>query len=316
MRPECWLGDLVSAVTWFERRGMHMDPERLLAIARMLGCEQLPGGRLAAAPVAGSVVDYRDDATTEPEPTAQVTVIPLPFLSTVKQPDTQGSLPPSMPLPEVPLAKAEIARISNPRPYEPLLTPQSSRATLQTALQRSVPDGPPDVRRLAELVARRDRLPAELPKIMVPTLRYGAQVLCDVAERMDPFRRDQDELVNQLRKLLGAQRTDERWFEGSPLGGCSRGARGEWGDYPLPEPGRPVLVLSSFGLGYGSGYFETRREWGDLVALLRRRDCAVIALVPVPPARWPRWLVRLMPLICWDRSTTASSVAVAVRRAR
>lgn len=339
LRPECWLGDVVRAVAWFEKRGHHLTAGDFRAISGMLGfATERPAtylrpdvqggareGETANGPPQRPGGTREQQYTTGPpcresgqDDNVGLTAVPASTLFRLRPPVERRSggaspLPPLL-LPAERLVEVDIGRTGNPRPYAPLLAPQSSRATLQTALQRRLADGAPDVHRLVDLVARRVLFPAELPRTMVPTLRYGAQVLCDRAEPMDPFRRDQAELVSQLRTLLGTERTDEQWFEGSPLDGCRAGANGVWKDYQLPDPGRPVLVLSSFGLGLGPSYFGIRRDWGALSGTLRQRDCAVIALVPAPSTRWPQWLLRLMPVICWDRSTTAGSVAAAVRR--
>src|SRR5262249_34970166 len=71
------------------------------------------------------------------------------------------------------------------------------------------------------------------------------------------------------------------------------------------------LVLSDFGIG-GPALYPHRsepEEWMGLVSDLRRQECDVIGLLPVPPDRWPRWLSTLMPLVCWDGKTTVGMVA-------
>jgi hypothetical protein len=40
-------------------------------------------------------------------------------------------------------------------------------------------------------------------------------------------------------------------------------------------------------------------------------DCDAVGLVPYLPHRWPREVVKLFPLVAWDRSTTVGAAFMA-----
>jgi hypothetical protein len=56
-------------------------------------------------------------------------------------------------------------------------------------------------------------------------------------------------------------------------------------------------------------------EWLAFVSMVRHAGCAVTALVPYTKDRWPRALERVLPMICWDRSSDVRSV-LRIARAR
>ena len=118
-----------------------------------------------------------------------------------------------------------------------------------------------------------------------------------------------------MRAIAGDQLTSITYFSDVPARGAGTGPRWTWEDYQPPGPGTRVLVLSDFGLGAPLWYARggDTAEWRLFVHRLRRQGCDAVALVPVPAGRWPGWLTALMPLICWDRSTTVSTVIAALR---
>lgn len=193
---------------------------------------------------------------------------------------------------------------------DPLLAPRSAAAMLQAMLARSIEEGPLNVAAIVESLARRksiERLPREARR----TLRFGVQVLVDVGLAMQPFGRDQAQVIAQVKQIAGPQRTSVLYFADAPTRGAGPGARRTWRDYEAPDPGTRVLVLSSFGLAGPALYPDRSRpeEWRSLVSEIQRHGCDAVALVPAPVDRWPRWLAMLMPLVCWDRTATVSRVS-------
>ena len=82
-----------------------------------------------------------------------------------------------------------------------------------------------------------------------------------------------------------------------------------------PRVGTLLLILSNLGIG-GPPLLDgssSHREWFDLAQAARRRGSSVVALVPYPPSRWPRALARVVAMLEWDRTTTASAAKRAAR---
>jgi hypothetical protein len=148
-----------------------------------------------------------------------------------------------------------------------------------------------------------------LPRLPVPTLRFGVQVLVDRAEPMFPFYRDQQALIEAVRDVVGRGMTEVRYFADSPLRGTGAGHRRSWTGYRPPAPGRPVLVVSGFNINLDAERYQA--DWQRLVHLLSKQDSAAVAFVPFPRGRWPGWLSTLLPLVCWDRSATTAAVRAA-----
>ncbi|WP_433261860.1 hypothetical protein ACQPZF_27960 [Actinosynnema sp. CS-041913] len=188
-----------------------------------------------------------------------------------------------------------------------LLSPRSERAILQTMLSRPVPDGKVDMPALVDSIARGLPIRA-LPRENVRTSRFGVQVLVDVGPAMAPFATDQRALVDQVRAVVGKHATEVRHFADSPLRGVWHADGDVAGPYHPPAPGCRVLLLSDLGLG-GSPlerHRSRRAEWARFTTILRWHGCSPIGLLPFPPRRWPGWLRALLPLVCWDRTTTVS----------
>ncbi|MFH0518957.1 hypothetical protein ACHBTE_17530 [Streptomyces sp. M41] len=201
-------------------------------------------------------------------------------------------------------------------PLEPLLTTRSSAAILNAALTTPVrDDGEPDIEALVDFFAR-GIPPTRLPRAPRPTLRFGVQVLVDMGEAMQPYRRDQRELVRQITGLVGAELTQVRYFADVPARGVGPGGRGTWQPYRTPSQGTRVLLVSDLGVG---GPFPHRRrasvaEWYDVLDEIVRAGCTALALVPYPVDRVPAELARLLSALTWDRTTTVSTVAALVGR--
>ncbi|NUP31743.1 MAG: hypothetical protein HOU01_08495, partial [Streptomycetaceae bacterium] len=213
-----------------------------------------------------------------------------------------------------PLPRPERARRGRALPYQPLIAPRSTAAVLQAALSREIADGEPDIPAAVEMLARcrpLDRLPRRPDR----TLRFGVQVLVDHGSGMQPFLRDQDELVTRVQNTVGHERTQVMHFEDSPLLGAGCGPRWSWGDYRPPTPGTPVLALTDLGLGGPAPWPRrgSRREWERLAKGLRRAGCPMVVFLPYPRHRWPTWAADAMRLVPWDRHTTVGWVGTHAR---
>lgn len=187
--------------------------------------------------------------------------------------------------------------------HEPLFARRVERGILQTALSRPERAGEVDLPALVDIVSA-GRPVRVLPRLPVPTLRFGVRLLVDEGWQMAPFRRDRAALVDSVRAVTGRSATTVRYFAGTPEPtGADR-----------CPPGSRILVVSCFDI---LPFAECDRTgWQDLVGRWQERDLTAVALVPFPAARIPGWLSRLVPVVVWDRTTTASSVRAALAAER
>jgi hypothetical protein len=250
----------------------------------------------------GSVVEPRALADAGDAP-------PLPS-KLVKVADGEPPLPPR---PEEGSFKpAEARPAAAPRPFEPLLIPNWTRALLSAVLARRSDDGPINVKRVVELVAAREPI-LRLPRLPRPTLAGGVQMLVDRSGPMLLFLEDESWLEAEVQKVAGLGFLSPLYFEGCPTRAAGHGSKSEWKNYlthHLPKPGTVVLLLTDLGIGRPEGLRARAgaQEWLAFTDAVRKRNCPVVALVPYPPARWPAALRKQMTIIQWDRPTSASLV--------
>ncbi|WUH89395.1 hypothetical protein OG900_04030 [Streptomyces sp. NBC_00433] len=309
-----WIADVVRALSLASPG----DTARQQAIARLLGMEvrgaapddaaapagpaalDLPGGGPAPG---GQGAGARDDGshTDAAVPVAVDATGTLPLLPPV------GFEPPPEPVWSGAALPAQNPRSPDARPgHEPLLAPRSANAVLHRALSRDVPEGELDIPGVIRLLAT-GRPVAGLPHLPVRTLRYGVQLLADVGTGMEPFSRDVHEMIDRVRTIVGREGTEVLYFDDCPTRGTGPGLRWSWQRYAPPPRGTRVLVLTDLGLGGPphSPRRGTRGEWEQWVGALLHAGCTPVAFVPLPPRRWPGWAVDLLPLMAWDRNTTA-----------
>jgi hypothetical protein len=322
--PEIWVGDLVQA---WEAVGHSPDTRR--RIARLLGFDEpLTASRSAALPPPatrpGTV------ATQAGPPAATPHIRDKPPETQLHPPnpavifdDLPVLIPEQLDTPAVTdweavpsLGQVTDLHLTSRPPLDPLLTQRSSTAILNAALTTLVQDdGEPDVDTLVDSFAR--CLPQiRLPRATRHTLRFGVQVLVDMGDGMQPYRRDQYELVQQITGLVGPELTQVRYFADVPTRGTGPGPRRTWQTYRTPGPGTRVLIVSD--LGVGGPFLDPRRasvaEWQQVLDEISRAGCTAVALVPYPADKVPAGLARLLSALTWDRTTTVSTVAALVGR--
>ncbi|MFC4071798.1 hypothetical protein [Actinoplanes subglobosus] len=311
MPGDIWWGDVIRA-----RRALGDFP----AAARALGYDVAAGtGSPAPAPDPLPAVP----ATPRPRPERPETPDPADTGGDTADEGEYANLPILQPVAREPLGPVVdadgdvLARTPPPgvRAAERrlrLLAPRSTAAILQLLLSRPVPDGAPDIAAALARIAAAEPV-TDLPRTLAPTLRFGTQVLVDLGDSMQPFRRDQADVVDDVRAVIGARATEVVYFAEVPGRGAGPGRRWTWGPYRPPPPGTRVLLLSDFGIGADplAPNRPTVREWDRLLRQLIHRGCQPIGLVPYPPARWPSVLLRHCPMITWDRHTTAGQARTA-----
>ncbi|MQY13668.1 hypothetical protein SRB5_38180 [Streptomyces sp. RB5] len=310
-----WLGDLVRAAHALGAG----TPEELAQIAGLLGL----GGEQPASAELPNTEDLRGDPAGNregldpgpemPPPTRtpraedrveQPGSVVVPLLEPVEHTPprrirwTHESL-------ERPRGRGEPAVVP---PHLSLLAPRSTAALLTVLLSRIVRDGELDVERATEELSQARPLD-EIPRLPVPTLRYGVQILADVSASMEPFARDVRDVIREVRALAGAAGTEVLWFSDAPGRGAGPGSRATWRQpCRLPRPGARVLILSDLGMGGPplNPWRAGRQEWQAAVGAIRQRGCEPVALVPLPEQYWPRWARMLLPMVVWDRGTIVS----------
>ncbi|MFL6255073.1 MAG: hypothetical protein ACJ74T_08610 [Pyrinomonadaceae bacterium] len=315
--PLIFLGDLARAM-----RALHVsDHATLETIAELLGMRL---GRGATGPGAGSVLlqSGPDEdvlaGSEEAIPNEAEDALPEDWDERESIPiDVESS--PSVKeewLPEVePLPPPAADVVPAPPPLEPLLVPHWARGIISAALATDDEDGPLDVERVAEMLAKQECV-RQLPTLPSRTLRRGLQLLVDKSQAMMPFARDQSWMLDEIRDTVGVDGVEVLRFVGCPLRGAGKG-RKPWPVYRLPLPGTPVVLLTDLGICQPmlTDDWADTPEWLNFATAVRRAGCPLLALVPYGPSRWHPALARLMTIIQWDRNTTAATVNKLVRHA-
>ncbi|MFF3379203.1 hypothetical protein ACFYXF_40400 [Streptomyces sp. NPDC002680] len=325
--PETWLGDLARAATTL---GI-TDAAGWERAAALLGLGTGAASALPAERVRDVTALAQRAPTPAPEPAGPAgDGEPEP---TAAQPDDGarqpvadeatsrlvaiGHRPPrrtGWPVDPLPAPRSTPAAEADAPPHLPLLAPRSTGAVLHALLSRVTPEGDPDVERAADHLARGLPL-AEIPRRPLPTLRHGVQILADISPSMEPFARDVDDIIGQVRNLVGAAGTRVLRFADCPSRGAGPGPRGTWRPYRPPQHGTRVLLLSSLGT-VGPAFDPhrgTEREWREFLLRVRQHGCDTVALVPLPERLWPAWWQSCLWAVAWDRGTTVGRVAGGLR---
>lgn len=200
---------------------------------------------------------------------------------------------------------------------QPLFDRVRRRGILSSTLATQVPEGDLDVARIVDTVSSGQPL-ANLPRLPVPTLRQGVQVLLDIGQGMDPFADDQRSLVKDLDNMLADVRLEVLRFTGCPSRGVLGPAATRTRAWRLPPPGVPLLVVTDLGIGGPLLDHDrpTNAEWLDFAQGVRSAGHTLVGLVPYEASRWPTRLARAMALLHWSERTTVGAVRRALRDAR
>ncbi|WP_224363658.1 hypothetical protein [Hyalangium versicolor] len=310
------LGDLVTAT----RRLATADPEVLRQVASLLGFEWplAPEPPAALEPPPTEPLPLGAEPTQKPVPPVEAApVVPMPQMGPLFDSFTTIEPLEDAPL-RTPVWLKGVAPMAPPSaapgslPLEPLFASATSRHLLTTALRTPSGEGPPDVEVLIQVLSRGEPV-RTFPSQELPTLSRGVHVLVDKGEGMQPFTRDQRELLAQLRRVVGSERVSSTSFIGLPGRRTPRGRA-----LVLPPRGTPLLLLTDLGLG-GPAYSSSRASLDEWMALARKWGATghpLVAFVPYPPSRWPRELTKLIRIVQWDRHTTVGRVLSASARPR
>lgn len=193
--------------------------------------------------------------------------------------------------------------------YEPLLCDKWFRSLMGVMLATSRATQEIDLNVLVRELAR-GQLLDNLPFRRRRTMQRGVLLFLDRSESMQPFWRDEKELLKRLQRFLGKPKVQawlleiDRWLP--------EGSRLQWYSTPpnqLPEK-TPLLIVSDFGMSGELAGNQTNLEiWLPLIDLARKNDCPIIALIPAPESHWPKILKQHITYsFVWDRNTSLSTV--------
>jgi hypothetical protein len=214
----------------------------------------------------------------------------------------------------VPLAKPSSLDDGWRPPFTPLFWPDWSRAILTAGLSTASEDGALDVDAIVTRLATRTPIP-HLPRLPLPTMRRGVQLLLDRGPALVPFSRDQDWLAERTRAVAGTDRVELLDFYVCPTRDGQLGEDGEPIAYRPPAPGTTVVAMTDLGITHLPGGEDRADpvEWLAFVEGLRKIGSPFLALVPYPERRWPPALAQKIAIATFDRSTSASNVRRIVR---
>jgi len=294
-------GDVVRCLRWPE---VANDPEAVRVVLAALGwrvARALP----ASAPPALDAAPKPPPGTPAPEPEPE----PEPSLPSQVSRSQSAEAPASfeaaaagaLPLPE---ASAHVPLYW--RPIEPLVEPRHAAGVFGRVAVAEIDSGATDVASLVRTVAQ-GRVFARLPRQASLSFARGLHLLLDMSPAMAPFRDDMQSLIEQLRRVVGAERVRVVGFDTCP--GASADA--ETGGFQ-PRPGTPVLAVTDLGLVRAPAYARAAAAaaWLDLNRALTAAAAPLTILTPYPRERLEAGAVlRQLRIVIWDRGLTARKVA-------
>lgn len=316
-RGEVGLGDLALALATLNIA----TDAHLRGLGRCLGLGGLSLGSVGTPKAAADPRwRHRRPPRPAPEPKAPASVPPLPpappgppaeYLEIGMEPLSPARSS-DAPRPDAPGQPAPVAAKVAAPPREPLFPRRTAPGVLGAAIATLQPGPRPDLDRLiAHLIGGRPF--REIPRWPVPSRTRGVQVLLDRHEALTPFFADQIDLARAFERVAGSPRCEVFEFLEDPAAAraCSVA------DPPpawRPQPGRPVVVVTDFGLGDAAGAVPrvSWRTWRRFAALLKRRRCPLLAVVPRAPTEWPPWVERHFIALHWDPRTRAEHVRALV----
>ncbi|HRD90185.1 MAG TPA: hypothetical protein PK752_18295 [Accumulibacter sp.] len=193
-------------------------------------------------------------------------------------------------------------------PRRTLIPAETARGVFTAALATRCHGDRLDVDRLVRRVVE-GRLPPRLPRLHAATLARGCQLLLDFGGSMLPWWEDLRELAKQLAAVLGEGRVSVFDFDSSP-GQAGRWLPGKdqqqrW----RPEPGRPILAATDFGIQGLPPRSRPDAGWKELIEDCRAQGCPLIVLVPWSPEYWPTTLGPDAELVHWNPRTSAAMLS-------
>ena len=168
-----------------------------------------------------------------------------------------------------------------------------------------------DVKKIIGRLSRGDKL-QRLPRKQRLSWGRSLHVIRDRSLRLVPYWRDQDLVLQWLRRLLPANAVHKADF----FDGLDRPIVDDGSDFDVTEPGALVLVLGDLGCLAREGQ-RLKRHWAALSEEVRDVGGRPIALSPAAPTLWSGELKHCWEIVHWDglASTRAKSDAERRRQA-
>ncbi len=186
--------------------------------------------------------------------------------------------------------------------FQPLFLDRWFQGIFTAVLGVKVLSSEIDFRKLERYVIEEEFF-TQLPFKTRTKLVKGVYVLLDRSESMQPFWRDQAELIERLHRMLGAALVQFSWFEYD-----ANSRRIIW---PTPRQFRietPVLLVTDFGRGKAAVAAQTMdwEPWQKLILEPAQSSRSpVFALIPAAKNLWPATLSRFIDCaLLWDRETS------------
>lgn len=315
--PIGW-SDLVRALRLLEVEPGDADTTR--RVIRLLGAEWKEPDSAKAPPPDQPAPGLADDLQTpSPPPVRPVAPPPsgAPLESRWSGPSPESRRrtlrPAAFSNREVPeaLLRAPVFAEPDPKgkapilPHDPLFRPNWSRHILTGMLSVRRPEGPLDLIEVTRKIGAGETFD-RVPRLPWPSLKRRVHLLLDYGPGMEPFRRDQQALASEFRRVIGDPRLKTFNFKDCPSRGAGLGPVFHWKPYPRPEAGTAVVLLSDMGAAPWVSGFESAdpEEWIAFARHLVEGHCAVVCVSPYPARDAP---VRLRPWVTWVRWDRATS---------
>lgn len=192
--------------------------------------------------------------------------------------------------------------------YVPLLNENWFRGIMSSLLATESPSPEIDFKQIEKSLLRLAPL-ERIPFRSRYTLERGVQILLDTSESMQPFWRDETELVAALKHLIDSHKVWVFEFEMKRLPRPYL----TWQNRSMEglQTAIPVLIVSNFG-GAHKGIRKIG-EFKPLAALLehaKNKKCPLTALVPLTEEKFPSDLKDFVPFsFVWDRTSSPQIVS-------
>lgn len=198
-------------------------------------------------------------------------------------------------------------------PFVSLFDEKWFRAIMSLILATSAPTREIDLNFIEQRLINLSVL-EKVPMLYRKTLNRGVQVMLDVSDAMQPYRRDQKEMLSSLFSLFDEHRIKVFQFEFETL----PQKRIAWHDKPVKpiHPEIPILMITNFFTSNRQRLWriENYEPLMQFFQEAKNKKCPVAALVPLTKTEFPADLKRFISCsYVWDRTTTPQ-VASKIKR--
>jgi hypothetical protein len=273
--------------------------ELLAAASRESGGDSMDGGLLENLP-------KREPRTTLPTPSAAASTAQVlePQLETEAEP---AEIFGAVDWEEIEVL-AETEDVVEPLTrYVSLFNENWFRAIMSLLLSTQTPSTELDLKLIEKGLIQMSPI-ARVPYRFRRSLERGVQILLDISESMQPFWRDEAELVAALSHLIDKHKMRVSEFEIF----SQRQIVWQEESQELLEPEIPLLLVTNFGVSNEETMplLRNNESMLRLLAQAKSKKCPVIALVPLPEQFFSPDLKSFIPFsFVWDRPTSPQVVS-------